>query len=139
MVKYQYAYDLYHVGIVYDSDVCHVIYTDIFILYSVWNLGPLYLSAALPYIAQTMQKGTAVVLLLEILIRKAHFTILSPLSLPVRVLPTSFRRNGCTSCDIHASNTTRSTVPRKQEISDTAQYSLHARAGNYFISKAEIP
>ena len=28
-----------------------------------WNLGPLHLSAALPYIAQTMQKGAAVVLL----------------------------------------------------------------------------
>jgi len=28
-----------------------------------WNLGPLHLSAALPYIAQTMQKEAAVVLL----------------------------------------------------------------------------
>jgi len=35
-----------------------------------WNLGPLYLSAALPYIAQTMQKGAAVVLLQEVLICK---------------------------------------------------------------------
>jgi len=35
-----------------------------------WNLGPLHLSAALPYIAQTMQKGAAVVLLQEVLIRK---------------------------------------------------------------------
>ena len=31
-----------------------------------WNLGPLHLSAALPYIAQTMQKGAAVVLLQEV-------------------------------------------------------------------------
>ena len=35
-----------------------------------WNLGPLHLSAALPYIAQTMQKGAAVVLLQEVLIHK---------------------------------------------------------------------
>jgi len=35
-----------------------------------WNLGPMHLSAALPYIAQTMQKGAAVVLLQEVLIRK---------------------------------------------------------------------
>ena len=35
-----------------------------------WNLGPLHLSAALPYIAQTMQKGAAVVLLQEVLVRK---------------------------------------------------------------------
>jgi len=35
-----------------------------------WNLGPLHFSAALPYIAQTMQKGAAVVLLQEVLIRK---------------------------------------------------------------------
>jgi len=35
-----------------------------------WNLGPLHLSAALPYIAQTMQKGAAVVLLQEVLISK---------------------------------------------------------------------
>jgi len=35
-----------------------------------WNLGPLHLSAALPYIAQTMQRGAAVVLLQEILVRK---------------------------------------------------------------------
>jgi len=35
-----------------------------------WNLGPLHLSAVLPYIAQTMQKGAAVVLLQEVLIRK---------------------------------------------------------------------
>ena len=35
-----------------------------------WNLGPLNLSAALPYIAQTMQKGAVVVLLQEVLILK---------------------------------------------------------------------
>ena len=37
-----------------------------------WNLGPLHLqvSAALPYIAQAMQKGAAVVLLQKVLIRK---------------------------------------------------------------------
>ena len=35
-----------------------------------WNLGPMHLSAALPYIAQTMQKGDAVILLQEVLIRK---------------------------------------------------------------------
>ena len=35
-----------------------------------WNLGPLHLSTALPYIAQTMQKEAAVVLLQEVLIRK---------------------------------------------------------------------
>ena len=35
-----------------------------------WNLGPLHLSAALPYIAKTMQKGAAVILLQEVLIRK---------------------------------------------------------------------
>jgi len=35
-----------------------------------WNLGPLHLSVVLPYIAQTMQKGAAVVLLQEVLIRK---------------------------------------------------------------------
>ena len=35
-----------------------------------WNLGPLHLSVALPYIAQTMQKGAVVVLLQEVLIRK---------------------------------------------------------------------
>ena len=35
-----------------------------------WNLGPLHLSVALPYIAQTMQKGAAIVLLQEVLIRK---------------------------------------------------------------------
>ena len=35
-----------------------------------WNLGPLHLSAALPYIAQTIQKGAAVVLLQQVLIRK---------------------------------------------------------------------
>jgi len=35
-----------------------------------WNLGPLHLSTALPYIAQAMQKGAAVVLLQEVLIRK---------------------------------------------------------------------
>ena len=35
-----------------------------------WNLGPLHLSAVLPYITQTMQKGAAVVLLQEVLIRK---------------------------------------------------------------------
>jgi len=35
-----------------------------------WNLGPLHLSAALPYIAQTTQKGAAVVLLQAVLIRK---------------------------------------------------------------------
>jgi len=34
-----------------------------------WNLGPLHLSAALPYIAQTIQKRAAVVLLQEVLIR----------------------------------------------------------------------
>ena len=34
-----------------------------------WNLEPLHLSAALPYIAQTMQKGAAVFLLQEVLIR----------------------------------------------------------------------
>ena len=34
------------------------------------NLGPLHLSAALPYIAQTMQKGAAVVLLQEVRTRK---------------------------------------------------------------------
>ena len=32
-----------------------------------WNLGPLHLSVALPYIAQTMQEGAAVVLLQEAL------------------------------------------------------------------------
>jgi len=37
-----------------------------------WNLGPLHLSAALPYIAQTMQKGAVVVLLQEVLIRKGR-------------------------------------------------------------------
>jgi len=66
----------------------------IIIIYSVWNLGPLHLSAALPYIAQTMQKGTAVVLLQEILIRKAQFTILSPLSLS----PTRWRKANGLSC-----------------------------------------
>ena len=35
-----------------------------------WNLGPLHLSAALPYIAQTMHQGAAVVRLEEVLIRK---------------------------------------------------------------------
>ena len=35
-----------------------------------WNLVLLHLSAALPYIAQTMQKGAAVVLLQEVIIRK---------------------------------------------------------------------
>ena len=35
-----------------------------------WNLGPMHLSVALPYIAQTMQKGAAVVLLQEVFIRK---------------------------------------------------------------------
>jgi len=35
-----------------------------------WNLGLLHLSAVLPYIAQTMQKGSAVVLLQEVLICK---------------------------------------------------------------------
>ena len=35
-----------------------------------WNLGPMHLSVALPYIAQTMQKGAAVVLLQEVLIHK---------------------------------------------------------------------
>jgi len=35
-----------------------------------WNLGPLHLSVALPYIAQTMQEGAAVVLLQEVLIRE---------------------------------------------------------------------
>ena len=35
-----------------------------------WNLGPLHLSVALPFIAQTIQKGAAVVLLQEVLILK---------------------------------------------------------------------
>jgi len=35
-----------------------------------WNLGPLHLSAALPYIAQTMQRGATVVLLQEVVIHK---------------------------------------------------------------------
>ena len=35
-----------------------------------WNLGPLHLSVALPYIEQTIQKGAAVVLLQEELTRK---------------------------------------------------------------------
>jgi len=34
-----------------------------------WSLGPLHLSSALPYIAQTMQKRAAVVLLQEVLTR----------------------------------------------------------------------
>ena len=35
-----------------------------------WNLEPVHLSAALPYIAQTMQKEATVVLLHEAVIRK---------------------------------------------------------------------
>jgi len=35
-----------------------------------WNLGPLHLSTALPYIAQTKQKETVVFLLQEVFIRK---------------------------------------------------------------------
>jgi len=35
-----------------------------------WNLGPLHLTTALPYIAKRMQERAAVVLLQEVLIRK---------------------------------------------------------------------
>ena len=35
-----------------------------------WNLGPMFLSEAMPYIARTMDKGTAIVILQEILMQR---------------------------------------------------------------------
>ena len=39
-----------------------------------WNLGPMFLSEAMLYIARTMDKGAAIVMLQEILIRKGKKT-----------------------------------------------------------------
>ena len=39
-----------------------------------WNLGPMFLSEAMPHIARTMDKGAAIVMLQEILIRKGKKT-----------------------------------------------------------------